>query len=274
MTTGPHIDHLGPVPSGKGDAGRIPAHWLFARLGKRVLRPGGMAASVQMLRALTIQPSDDVVEFAPGLGMTARLALAALPASYTGVERDRQAARLARGVLPSSVRVIVRPAADTGLETGGASVVFGEALLSLQTPAAKASILAEAHRLLGEGGRLGIHELALVPDDLSEPVKQQVQRELAAVLHVGARPCTALDWCRLLESAGFEIHTKHTGALRVLEAKCVLADEGVTGVLRLAWNLSRDWEARARVAQIRRTLRRHRAHLASIVIVARKATIA
>ena len=48
--------HAGPVPHPEQDVARIPAHWLFARLGKRVLRPGGMAMTNEMLRALTIQP--------------------------------------------------------------------------------------------------------------------------------------------------------------------------------------------------------------------------
>jgi 16S rRNA A1518/A1519 N6-dimethyltransferase RsmA/KsgA/DIM1 with predicted DNA glycosylase/AP lyase activity len=42
-----------------------------------------------MLAELTIGPPDAVVEFAPGLGATARMALACNPATYTGIERDQ-----------------------------------------------------------------------------------------------------------------------------------------------------------------------------------------
>ena len=41
-----------------------------------------------MIAALTIVSTDDVVEFAPGLGITAQLALKRRPASYMAVERD------------------------------------------------------------------------------------------------------------------------------------------------------------------------------------------
>ena len=41
---------------------------LLARLGKRTLRPGGMELTQQMLELLGVQRSDEVVEFAPGLG--------------------------------------------------------------------------------------------------------------------------------------------------------------------------------------------------------------
>ena len=47
-----------------------------------------------MIEALNIQPGDAVIEFAPGLGETARLTLKHNPSSYTAVERDKDAAAL------------------------------------------------------------------------------------------------------------------------------------------------------------------------------------
>ena len=74
------------------DARKMPGHWLLARLGKRVLRPGGLELTHRLLAALDIQSGDSVVEFAPGLGVTARLTLNQHPASYTAIERDELAA--------------------------------------------------------------------------------------------------------------------------------------------------------------------------------------
>ncbi len=48
----------------------MPIYMLLARLGKRTLRPGGMELTRQMLERLDVQPSDKVVEFAPGVGTT------------------------------------------------------------------------------------------------------------------------------------------------------------------------------------------------------------
>ena len=45
---------------------KMPGHWVLARLGKRVLRPGGMELTRRMLKHLAIKPSDEVIEFAPG----------------------------------------------------------------------------------------------------------------------------------------------------------------------------------------------------------------
>src|ERR1043166_9284441 len=76
---------------------KMPGHWVLARLGKRVLRPGGMELTRRMIAALTIVSADDLIEFAPGLGITAQLALKRHPASYTAVERDPAAAAIEIG---------------------------------------------------------------------------------------------------------------------------------------------------------------------------------
>lgn len=44
---------------------KVQGHWALARVGKRVLRPGGIELTQGMLTALAIGPQDRVVEFAP-----------------------------------------------------------------------------------------------------------------------------------------------------------------------------------------------------------------
>lgn len=50
----------------------------------------------------------------------------------------------------------------------------------MQTERGKRAIIAEAYRLLRAGGTYSIHELGLQPDDLPEPVKDEVRKALAA----------------------------------------------------------------------------------------------
>ena len=173
------------------DYSRMPGHWLLAQMGKRVLRPGGLELTTQMLESLDIRPSDSVVEFAPGLGVTAKMALARQPASYTGVEREEVAARQVRRYLDGNGRqCLVGRAEETGLPEESSTVVFGEAMLTMQTATHKTAIVREARRLLRPGGRYGIHELCLQPDDLDESVKSEISRALSETIHVGARPLT------------------------------------------------------------------------------------
>lgn len=55
------------LPLADRDAAHLPGHWLLARLGKRVLRPGGKELTARMLTDAKLR-GVDVVEFAPGLG--------------------------------------------------------------------------------------------------------------------------------------------------------------------------------------------------------------
>jgi len=57
------------------DYEKMPGHRLLASLGKTVLRPGGIQMTRQMLEHLAITEQDHVVEFAPGLGITAKITL-------------------------------------------------------------------------------------------------------------------------------------------------------------------------------------------------------
>ena len=112
----------------------------------------------QMLTTLDIQASNEVLEVAPGLGLTARAALERNPASYTGVERDENTARQVRRYLISSGRqCLVGIAESTDLPAGSATDVFGKAMLSMQTAGNKEAIVKKAARLLKPGRRYGIH---------------------------------------------------------------------------------------------------------------------
>ena len=113
-----------PEAPGHGlDYTKMPGHWLLAQMGKRVLRPGGVELTRRMLEALDIRSTDEVVEFAPGLGVTARAALEREPASYTGIERDETAARQVASYLKGPGRqCLVGRAEDAGLPGALATV--------------------------------------------------------------------------------------------------------------------------------------------------------
>jgi methyltransferase family protein len=252
-------------------AEKIPGHWLLAGMGKRVLRPGGLELTRWLLDALNISSEDDVVEFAPGLGVTARLTLARRPRSYTAVERDRDAAATVDSYLSGpNQRCISGSAEATGLPDGSASIVYGEAMLSMQVPAAKARIVGEAARLLRRGGQYGIHELCLVPDEVSEFIRNSIQRELSHDIHVGVRPLTISEWRGTLSSGGFTETAHRIVPMHLLEPRRILKDEGLWGAMRFAVNVATHPTARRRVLSMRRIFRKYSANLAAVAFVARK----
>ena len=267
-----HSTQMTDLPGSELDVAKMPGHWLLARLGKRVLRPGGLKLTRALLDGLAIEPADEVVEFAPGLGVSARMILQRRPRRYTGVERDAKAMQWTARQLPSNpdISVVVGKADRTSLPTASASVVIGEAMLSMQTAEHKRLIATEAFRLLRPGGRYGIHELAVVPDDIPVDQKRDIDRALSSVIHVGARPLPAREWRALLESVGFCVVTMGYAPMHLLRPVRLIQDEGILGALRLAKNLMMDSASRRRVLAMRWVFERYRRNLSAIYIVAQK----
>lgn len=250
---------------------KMPGHWLLARMGKRVLRPGGLELTQVMLDRLAIDAGDTVVEFAPGLGVTARMTLSRQPAKYTAVERDEAAAAEVRCYLAGPHQDCrIGTAEETRLPNESASVVYGEAMLTMQGTEQKRRIVAEAYRLLKPGGRYGIHELSLTPDDLPEGVQEEISREMSRNIHVGARPLAARDWRKLLTEVGFQIQSETAAPMHLLEPRRLVRDEGFFRALKFVFNVIRTPEARRRVLSMRRMFRKHHRHLAAVCFVAAK----
>lgn len=262
------LDHSHRVESHATEASRQPGHWLLASLGKKVLRPGGLELTKRLIAQFAPGSADNVVEFAPGLGVTARMTLAANPRSYVGVDRERSIVhRLQSSLGSAGVRFINGSAEATGLPDSSATLVYGEAMLSMQTPEQKQRIIAEAYRLLAPGGRYGIHELAVLPDDIGADKRRALEREMSMNIHVGVRPATVREWRELLNSCGFELVWQTTAPMHLLEPGRMLADEGLPGILRILFNLARNPLARRRVLSMRSLFRQYAKHLNAIAFV-------
>ena len=257
------------MPFATRDDDVVQGHWLLARLGKRVLRPGGVELTRRLLTLADVGDSD-VVELAPGLGRTATEIIDRHPRSYVGAEQDPDAARAARAIVSGHGDVRVADAADTGLADASSDVVVGEAMLTMQSDTAKHAIIAEAARLLRPGGRYAIHELALTPDGLSDEIKTDIRRALAKSIKVNARPLTVAEWQQMLTDHGLLVDHIETAPMALLQPRRVISDEGLRGALRFAKNVLTHGDARRRILQMRRTFRKHRNHMTAVAVVAHK----
>ena len=260
------------LPGADLNEAKMPGHWLLARMGKRVLRPGGRELTQQMVDDLQIDEKTDIVELAPGLGLTARLLLERKPRSYNAVERDSDAAAIVKSRLAqfSPVNIHISNAEETGLNDACTDIVLAEAMLTMNNQEHKIRIAKEAYRILRRGGQYAIHELAICPEDAAADIQAIISKSLSEAIHVGARPLTRNQWCACLEEAGFVIEKVHTAPMALLEPKRILADEGLLRTIRFLLNIIKSPEARRRVLMMRRTFRRYRPNLEGIAIIARK----
>lgn len=250
-----------PLPEYDHSPARTSGHWLLARVGKQVLRPGGRELTDRLLTGLPLA-GHDVIEFA-------REILAHRPASYTGVDSDPTACRRVADLAPdhSSFNVVEASTDATGLPGNSADVVIGEAMLTMQTDPRKLDIMREAARLLRPGGHYAIHEMSLTPDDVSAVVKIDIRRSLARASKVNARPITEAEWTNLADEAGFDVATVHHTDLGLLKPRRILADEGLTGTARIAANVLRQPDIRRRVLDMRASFRRHDGHLGALGLI-------
>ena len=258
-----------PLPHADRPIASAPGHWVLARAGKRVLRPGGAALSAAMLSRAGLAGAD-VVELAPGLGRTAAEIIKAHPASYTAIDRDPDAARRVAAVVGDLGTVRQGEAADTGLDEASADVVVGEAMLTMQGDKGKAAIVAEAARVLRPGGRYAIHELGVTPDDIDEDYYTPLRRDLARSIHVNARPMTAAAWKELMEDAGLVVDWVDTAPMALLKVGRNIRDEGLGGFLRIARNVAADKALRQRVQEMAATFKRYEKDMVGIALVAHK----
>lgn len=253
------------------DYDKMPGHWVLVKMGKTVLRPGGIGITKKMIQNLHITKHDRVVEFAPGLGITARLSLENSPLFYTGIEQDPEAARRVSVYLNGdNQKCIVASAEETGLENQSATIVYCEAMLTMQPTKMKNKIINEAHRILASGGKYGIHEMCLLPDDISEDLKNQIQKDLSTVIRVNARPLTISEWKDIIEQNGFTIEKTETAPMHLLNVQRLIDDEGLKGTLMLGLNLMTTPKARTRILEMKKIFDKYSDYLGAVSIVAQK----
>ena len=253
------------------EAGRMQGHWLLAKLGKRILRPGGRALTAKLLEQAKPAGDDDIVELGPGVGATAEVLLRANPRSYRGVDPNPEGRDAVKNILKKHPRAdyVVADARDTGLDDASADLVVSEAMLTIQDDAGKNAIVAEAARLLRPGGRYAIHEMAWLPDHTDEE-RETARKELSRVIKVGARPLTLEGWTELLAAHGLETEWHDRAPLHLLEPRRIVSDEGLWGALRFWNNARRLPGASDRLKAMRQGFQLQGKLMGGIVILARK----
>jgi SAM-dependent methyltransferase len=262
-----------PTPWEGKTIASLPGYWFLGKMGKRVLRPGGIALSRAMLAALAITKDDDVVEYAPGLGSTATIALEHRPKSYLGIEKDAVAASSLTTIVARYGSYRVEAADATvydDLPSGSASVIYGESMLTIHNEAAKRKLLERVYKTLRPGGRFAFQELSLIEAAASPEAAADFLRELMAAVRHPAWPLSVDQWRTLVYEIGFEIVEELRAPVRLLEVERLREDEGDVGAITFLSNVLEDDEAIKRFLAIRSFFRSHSDEVCGYCLVCRK----
>ncbi len=246
-------------------------HWLLAKMGKKVLRPGGKELTLKLVDALKLETTDKIIEFAPGIGFTAEVLINQNPLHYTGVEiNEEAAAKLRHKFRGLNCDIVTASASQSGLATDSCDKLIAEAMLTMQADHRKEEIIREAYRLLKPGGLYAIHELCLIPEDLPEEQKDEIRQTLAKTMHVNARPLTKLEWAKLFEKEGFKIKKVFTSPLHILERKRLIEDEGWWGAAKIGFNVLTHPKAKEKILEIKSLFKYYQNHLTAFGFILEK----
>jgi ubiquinone/menaquinone biosynthesis C-methylase UbiE len=244
-----------------------PSHVVLAAAGKTVLRPGGRAATEQLLQWANFKRGETVLELASGLGNSAIALAKRYNVQVVGIERDPDRVAIAQvkarsAGLDRQVQFIQGNIFQ--LETISASFdyVLAEAILTMQTSAGKAKILAGVRDRLKVGGKFLSQEL-LARDHL-----ESLRQDLTQVTRVNATPLPEQDWIDTFAQIGLTVTQRQIGAMRLLDPVQVLRDEGVIHTVQIAWNILTQPAIRDRILMMRRVFTQHQQDLGYIALCA------
>ncbi|MFC7078575.1 class I SAM-dependent methyltransferase [Haloarcula halophila] len=177
------------------------------------LHPGGTAATAQLLDRAGVGPETRLLDVGCGAG------------DALSVAQDRGADAIGIDPEPSTDRAVQGDATALPIKSGSVNVLLAECVLCLTDLDAA---LAEANRVLGDGGRLALSDVVVdgnrpdVPDTVAE-----------ALCLTGARGRDRLT--DRVEAAGFEIQTVSDHHDDLLEMRDQVTDridyEGLLGVM-------------------------------------------
>lgn len=253
------------------DFEKAQGHWILAKMGKRVLRPGGKELTNKLVQGINITSQDDIVEFAPGIGYTAGLTIQKEPKSYVGIDEDKDVIKMLSGNLKGpNISFINANAANTNLPDNSKDKIYGEAMLTMHADHRKSDIIKEAYRVLKPGGLYAIHELGLTPNELSEETKATIQKDLALCIKVNARPLTENEWTELLKREGFKVIKIEHNSMSLLESSRIIDDEGFFRALKIYFNILTHSKARKRINEMSCTFKKYKKNMDAIVIIAEK----
>lgn len=239
----------------------------FAKLGKRVINPGGIAGRNRLLAALDIQPGSRVLEIGCGSGHTACYLAERFHCQVTAVDLSagmiaaaRQ--RVTKAGLQAQVRCETADIAGLPFAEHSFDYVIVQAVLMFVD---KARALTEIQRVLKPGGQFGAIEFAWhqPPPDAVRDGTHQVCGCRVLEFH------TCDEWASWLQRLRYQGVQSQEHAFALLSIPGFVRDEGIINCLRILSRVLRQRGSIPRMVEIWGHFARHRAHFCYVLMTAR-----
>lgn len=245
-------------------------HQVLAAAGKKILRPGGKAATEQLFQWADFQPGASVLELASSFGYSAIALAKRYGVRVVGVEKNLESVARARtnieaAGLTEQVEIIEGDIFHLERISEQFDYVFAEAILSMQSPSGKASILTGVRDRLKPDGKFLSHELVAFRQE------EAIHADLSQVIRANVTPLSEVNWLEAFAAAGLPTQQHQTGAMGLLNLKRMLQDEGITDTVKILWNVLTHPEIRKRVLGMRQAFRKYGRDLGYIVLCAKRA---
>ncbi len=244
----------------------VPGHQVLATAGKKILRPGGKAATEQLLTWANFQPGETVLELAASFGESAIEIAKRYKVRVVGIEKNPDSVAKARenikaAGLSDQITIIEGDIFHLDEMTDKFDYVLAEAILTMQSDVGKAKILSGIKNCLKPGGKFLSHEM-LVRDNA-----EQVRKSLSQSIRVNVNPLTVSEWSHLCRDVGLTIQQQQTGNMGLLNLNQMINDEGLLRTVKIIWNVLTQPNLRRRVLQMRRSFQQQGKNLGYIVFI-------
>lgn len=246
-----------------------PGHAVLAAAGKKMLRPGGKAATETLFAWADFQPGESVLELAASFGYSSIALAQRFGVKVIGVEKNpdsvaRARANIAAAGLTDRVEIVEGDIFHLDRISQQFDWVLAEAILTMQSPSGKAKIISGISERLKPGGKFLSHEL------LARNRESEIHKALSEVIRVNSTPLSESGWISVSQNAGLQVEKCQTGAMGLLNLQQMLQDEGFVGTVRILWNVLSRSQIRDRILAMRRVFQHYQQDLGYIIICAQK----
>ncbi|WP_036486634.1 cyclopropane-fatty-acyl-phospholipid synthase family protein [Myxosarcina sp. GI1] len=241
-----------------------PGHQVLAAAGKKILRPGGKAATEQLFTWANFQSGETVLELAASFGESAIEIAKRFNVRVVGIEKNPDSVAKAKenikaAGLSDRVTIIEEDIFQLHKITDKFDYVLAEAILTMQSDAGKAKILSGIRNCLKPGGKFLFHEMFVCDN------AEQVRKSLSESIRVNANPLTVSEWSIACKVAGLTLQQQQTGKMGLLDLDRMIRDEGLLGTVKIISNILTKPNLRHRVKKMRRSFQQQRNDIGYIV---------